>query len=647
MHRHLRGIQVLFLLGICGFLTLHFINNLWTLSADLAHHDALVAHLMEYWRLPAGDELSLGEMNYYPPGSHIATAVMGTVLGSPVAGLQVVTLLSLLALWSGIAFALQSLPRRMSLAVGIVLAILLLGNHFLMKLELHGEEVITNFFFAQLVAQSIVIVLLAAVVRWDRQGIPRIFIYFLLAGGSWILVWIHLLPALELLGVLFLLIVVDGAEATRGQRARSILPGLACAIVTLALIVRHPGFRAMLAISEHDGTMRLRYTPDLERLGLLCAIVCALSGLALLKWRRDPGSRCQRRGLLLKYMGLYGISVASLCGTQIFLYAAFGLGSSYAAFKYAFGLNTLLLLQLALGPAVMLGPGRLDRGDKEVRLPGFFLGTMFPGVLVFVAVFSVLPAGKTIATAKLVRAERIATSYRQLLMARIAGKEDYAVGIRDIGATGDYLISVAALKAPRTANTRDLLLQKPFSKRDRIRYLVTSENSKPWDVPDCRRHLLDGSLVVVDAACVFAHAALICEGDIDLAAGGNGAYEFATGFSQPEADGLWNDGAAATITCRAPSAPNDRPSKVRIASLGFVVGDHKQRVGISINEGPPREVRYETAGEWKSTELSLPEPSGGRWEFRFVFPNSVSPKDLGLSTDRRKLAVKIRSMSFE
>ena len=360
MHRHLRGIRLLFLLGICGFLVLQFVNSLWTHSVDLAHHDALVAHLMEHWRLPAKDDFTLGEMNVYPPGSHIVTAVMGTVLGSPVAGLQVVTLLSLLALWSGIAFALQSLPSRMSLAVGIVLAILLLGNHFLVKLELHGDEVVTNFFFAQVVAQSIVIVLLAAVVRWDRQGIPRMLIYLLLAGGSWILVWIHLLPALELLGLLFLLIAVNGLEAASGQRARSILPGLVCVVVTLALVVRHPGFRAMLAISEHNGTLRLRYTPDLERLGLLCAIVCALSALALLKWLRDPASRCQRKGLLLKYIGLYGISVASLCGMQIFLCAAFGLGSPYASFKYAFGLNTLLLLQLALGPAMMTTHGFMN-----------------------------------------------------------------------------------------------------------------------------------------------------------------------------------------------------------------------------------------------------------------------------------------------
>src|SRR5580765_6333062 len=114
---------VLFFLGVSGFLVLRFINSLWTYGVDLAHHDVLVTYLMEHWQWPAKGDSSLGEMSVYPPGSHVVAAIAGTVLGSPVAGLQVVTLLSILALWGSIALALQSLPRRMAMAVGSILAI--------------------------------------------------------------------------------------------------------------------------------------------------------------------------------------------------------------------------------------------------------------------------------------------------------------------------------------------------------------------------------------------------------------------------------------------------------------------------------------------------------------------------------------------
>src|SRR3954468_3709966 len=73
-------------------------DRLWSLSIDLAHHYVLAYRLAEEWRLPVKDP-SLGEMNFYPWMAHALAAIAGTVLSSVYAGLQVVALLSLAAVW--------------------------------------------------------------------------------------------------------------------------------------------------------------------------------------------------------------------------------------------------------------------------------------------------------------------------------------------------------------------------------------------------------------------------------------------------------------------------------------------------------------------------------------------------------------------
>lgn len=73
-------------------------DSIWPGSPDLAHHYALVARIAEHWILPATFDQTLGEMNFYPRYSHIAPALAGSLFGSPLIGLKLVSLIAVLIL---------------------------------------------------------------------------------------------------------------------------------------------------------------------------------------------------------------------------------------------------------------------------------------------------------------------------------------------------------------------------------------------------------------------------------------------------------------------------------------------------------------------------------------------------------------------
>jgi hypothetical protein len=131
------------------FIVVFFFDSMSSAGIDLADHNAVVNRLFDHWGMPITDDL-YSFYHSYPVFSHIAAAVLALLLSSPLAGVQLLTLLSLVALWSGLALILQTLPCRMRALIGACIVLLLIFNRSILKLELHGSEIIGyTFFFPQ------------------------------------------------------------------------------------------------------------------------------------------------------------------------------------------------------------------------------------------------------------------------------------------------------------------------------------------------------------------------------------------------------------------------------------------------------------------------------------------------------------------
>ena len=168
------------------------------------------------------------------------------------------------------------------------------------------------------------------------------------------------------------------------------------------------------------------------------------------------------------------------------------------------------------------------------------------------------------------------------------------------------------------------------------------------------RHLreflsLDGTDVGGAAPAVRAQAArrrgcaIAIGTPVDFNAGAGGARYLSSGWSYPEGDGIWSDGPSASLMFDLGTPP--------AADLRF-------EFSLSVFEnstGNARQVRIETArgepidrwtlsaptGEW-SVIVPASAWIGSRIDLCFRFDEAKSPSELGLSTDRRALSIKLR-----
>lgn len=502
-----RWLSGLFLVATCAFLLSHFWDSLWTTSIDLAHHYALVARLSEHWNLPTSDDPSLEEMNVYPRYAHRLAAIVGTLVGSPLLGMQFVALASLAAVWSGLGFVLLSLPRRARWLLLGILSVVLLLNRLFVHLELFGNEIVANYFFPQLVSQGIATLLIALVLWLERARTASLMRYLILGCSVPLLQQFHLLPALELLAMLALLLALDVSDRRTEGRWRTFALGLLTILGSFLLTVLSSTFATMLHISENNGVLILNYTPNLMSLAIECVLASALSGLLIWQWMHWRAGEPRRDALALKYLGLLGFAVAGPCLLQIALFML-GYGSEYACKKYAFGLNTVLVLDLALLftlPISRLRGFFTSAEETSLGRAATVLQSLFPSLLVLLAFLTIFPSpsDKAISLTEVVAAERSVRAYDQANPPSSAAKYDYAIGLFPDLRILDYLISIGVLKAPRVDNADDMLNGYPPSKPRKISRIYTREGITAWDVPECRQAVLQGGIVVLDGACVL------------------------------------------------------------------------------------------------------------------------------------------------
>ena len=129
---------------------------------------------------------------------------------------------------------------------------------------------------------------------------------------------------------------------------------------------------------------------------------------------------------------------------------------------------------------------------------------------------------------------------------------------------------------------------------------------------------------------------------VEFHAGSGGARHLASGWSIPEVDGVWSDGPSASLMFDIGSPPT-----TDLRFQFFLVVFHN-------SPGVPREVVIDTArgrhidrwtltstGDW-SIVVPVSAWVGSRIGLRFRFDEARSPRELGLSVDRRALSIKLR-----
>lgn len=478
---------------VVGILLVVFNTHvIWSTSVDLAHHYALVFRFFESWHLVPNDP-SLAEMNIYPPGSHMAAAMVGKAVGSPFLGMHLVALGSLVLLWVACLSILYAAPNRIGPLSAVALALLLVINHG--ALRVHGAEISGAYHYAQLVGQALAFAVLAIALRTDAR-LHRTAAYIVLLLAMPVVATVHLLPALELLGVLAGLLLLDVVAAQDNERVRKILVGAALLAIGVAAVVLHPSFAAMRAISAHNGGVSLGLLGPMWSLALVSLIVVASVVPLLRAWNRDRAGN-----VMYKYLAVYGLTIAGLCLLQMALRYV-NLGSDYAVKKYAYVLATFLVLRLAM----WIGASATARAERNPRVASLFKRTPIQvGMFGFALALAVLGCARMrqdVDTFKVMDFERQLLSLRENGSLPVPGKPVLVADLEGMHVVINYMFSLAVTHTPR-----DIVLPYFTTGMDpgplaQYGLIATSREHSRFSAAVSCAKASSASLLVLDAACV-------------------------------------------------------------------------------------------------------------------------------------------------
>lgn len=619
-------------LALAVTLILGFQNRLYSTSIDVAAHGTLVSKLMASWSLP-DEDVSLAEMAIYPRVAHQIASLAGHLTGSAIKGMQETVILSLFLLWTFVGMSFSGLPRNRLIAALVTLSAVIIVGHLALGIEFFGSELISSYFFAQLVAQSLGMAILVLAMRKEWSAPDSIMPIAILGICVPLLASVHLLAALELLGTLAILALMRVLKSNAGTWISTIITSAGIVVASTALLAINPDVLNMIRISANNGGISLRYVESIrDVIGLAILSACVFCFMLFQCWRKKANP-ISYLDLLFKYFGAFGLATAGLCLIQIFLLQFFALGSVYACLKYAIALQTLLAIAAALLVALCIRDSTSPRKSGVSQLGGILFASAICACI-FATPFAA-------PTEPLVAAEADARQFVNSRATPAAGKYDLVFGLEGVPDIGNYFISRGVLGSPSFGISMDVLFARIPKLPEQVNQILTTKGSKLWDIAACRRGRA-GALMILDGACVYKNlSSLQCKGTIEFAS--QGALDQASdGFSNPDRDGRWSEGQTAMLTCEQ-SEPI--ATVAYLDAAGLVSDSHSQSMTFSVNGGITKTVEFST--QTPSRRIEIPLPGAPKLTLRFTFPDAISPAELGINADQRKLAVKIYRLRFE
>lgn len=616
------------------------IDLLWSGSVDVANHVVLATRLMDDFGVHS--DPTLFEMATYPRYAHAIAAAVGLVLNSATLGIQVTILVALLVGWTALLVPGRTLPPRIAALQAIIFILVFLLNDAFLHIELFGQEIIGNFFFAQFVAQALAFAVLAVYIKLETCDAAPWFKYVFVGLAVQAIARFHLLAAVELLGFLGVAIILDLVVCDRERRSAQLVSAALIGLLSVTALVTSGVFRAMVTISENNGSLDFSFLHN-TRAVLIFAILAGVIFWAVLIVGPVTSRGWGRALVYPRVIATFGLGASMLCVLQ-YIVVMHGSGSEYAVKKYVFTICTMLFVLLSVGAAFVVD-GALRgavSGPWLTRIARFAICGC-PLMLLLAPSFGT--AYTYAQTSRIAQVERFARLYRAAVLGDPAPKHDAAIDIWGIHPTGDYLISLADLHMPRGENASAILDGRPPPHPADLRYIITSAEPSFWSTPKCRRFSGVEDLVVVEMSCLLSMQPECA--NWDFAESDAISPYVSSGFSQNEPDGRWNDGLLASIVCTISAKQRDARA-LRASTSAFVVRG-MQRMAVDVDGQHVLSVTYDKDHAAREIEIPLPPAALAQQKLRidFHFPDAVSPYELGLSGDKRRLAVKFHQFIFE
>lgn len=581
-------------------------------------------------------------MSVYPYWSHILAAILGYVLNSYFLGMHIVALLFISITWLSIFLILNTLSAPIKIISYIVLSMLVVFNYFVLRVDIHGYEIVNNYFYAQLVGQGALFLLMLVSIFIERRygQMPAVL---LCVASALVITSIHLLPAIEMLGLgagLLACYVLFNYNKNHGFFKRLVFSASVLVIGVLSFVDR-PSFSAMRHISENNGGLTLNHFGYPGGVLLLCLLVAFLSAAVFLVWWRSAN---RVGAVALKYIATYGMAVVALCMLQLVL-THYGQGSEYAVKKYGFGLSTVLFIDVAILSAYVI----------RALLPGFPAGSALwdIGTLILcfsLALFWLLPEKKTQDVASIVAAERQIIALNETVIPRSSGNDMNIIkGILGVPPVFEYMLSNSILRTPRV-DAVNFYFSHGKEEYYKFNYVVSdpSLQNGSTGVSACAS-LSPGPLAVYPADCLDRAQRTIRECRQGLTFNDESFIPpvMIDGFGEPERFGRWTVGNKAHIRCSNSGAPVEKMTLV--LNPFFFNGLTRQRLLVSLNGTQIGSYELNSGTPNPPITIEIPKSlTDANNVFEFETPDAQSPASLQPGNqDGRHLAFGFVKVMFQ
>ncbi|MDX2471609.1 MAG: hypothetical protein QNL04_13645 [SAR324 cluster bacterium] len=490
--------SLFFLLLLVIYFFIQNFGQLKASSGDFGEHYTFVARIAENSSLPESFSPNLAGMRNYPKFSHSIAAFFSLPFDSPLVGIQITTLLAVVVIWASLAYLLFSIPQKFHLFFIVTFAILMVFARAKLGAFLLGNEITRYFFFPQAVGQAFVLLGILMVMAGEQKKIPKHFSYFFLGALSIFLCSFHLLPAVQILGFLFLLVCFDHINFAPEKLFKFDIPewrsfalSFLVPLITLATFSVNPDVLFITAVAGKGGRVSMTYLRDSFGVGGLALVIFLLAIYYSKIWWT---SQDQKKDLAFKYIGLLGLTIAILVIIQFTFLHLFHFGSEYSVGKYQYAVNSLFFLFLALFPAVFF-KFRVEIDHKTLKyFKERLLPILFPALFVGFCMITWAPKPYRNNFAKYYRLEQFGQKVLKKNPAQ-EGRTILGLGVRGLN---NFWLSLGVLRTTR-GQSMSILLNRPIN-LNQVSFIVTSKRS-PWDDGKCRTGVADGTTVVVDAEC--------------------------------------------------------------------------------------------------------------------------------------------------
>lgn len=585
-------------------------------SFDLVQHYLLIDEIMKHGGVRPDAYARIGAMAVYPPAAHWLAALVGWITGSGLIGMNLVAIAAVFVCY----LIIVSLVSEGSwLRVAIFFALFLA---FRFTRSMVGWEVRFNFFYPQLVADVIYFGCLFLIARIHRD-ISRISVFVI---GGFVTMWIQPLIAVHIFAAGLALLACEAAKEWIAQRRfplKSALATLGATLLAAVIVVEHPAFKVMRAISGNDGYLEIGYSEI-----MLVTSVCALLGIInMTRYLRS------KAGAIDAVIASAVIGAALLTYLQFALLKLHGDGSPYAVKKHMFLVFTLGLMNFVRLAGSGLHAARLTR----LQYGGLGVGVVAAAVMSSFALKGFDTPVAPVARA-LSYADSAVTDNLPPFRPGNTAADDASLPL-----IANVMISLTSFQHPFDA--RAIAWQQGGSIKRDIPYVMVGRTD---DIDrKCQRRYAEGQeFVVVEPACLKTYT---FDGPLSFSSKGNGAPYLGNGWGSPEEWGVWSLGnLGGEIDLVVPSGTKG-PLRLEVDAISYINSRHpSQEIIVDVNGKDLATWKFDQASTAGHRSALIPADlvSSGSLHITFKAPGAVSPAQMGESSDARSLGIGLKTLTL-